>query len=152
MSAAGGDYRNAARRRPELHEAWLRLGRAKAHLGDRDEARRVLTQVAQQAQVAMRYLAYLFLAELAEQQHLQADAISAYQSALALLPTAQAPLLSLSRLSDASGDRASALTWLARSVNAIGPERPEPWWEYQLGQSWMLEGRLAELRLMGLRR
>ena len=38
--------------------------------------------------VAMRYLAYLFLAELAEQQHLQADAISAYQSALALLPTA----------------------------------------------------------------
>ena len=152
MRAAGGDYRNAVRRRPELHEAWLRLGRTKAHLGDRDEARRVLTQVAQKAPVAMRYLAYLFLAELAEQQHLLADAISAYQSALALLPTAQAPLLSLSRLSDASGDSGSALKWLARSVNAIGPGRPEPWWEYQLGQSWMLEGRLAQLRLMGLGR
>ena len=69
MSAAGGDYRNVVRRRPDLHEAWLRLGRTRAHLGDRDEARRVLTQVGQKAPVAMRYLAYLFLAELAERQH-----------------------------------------------------------------------------------
>ena len=46
MSAAGGDYQAAARRRPDLHEATLRWGRINVLLGDRTAARRALDEVA----------------------------------------------------------------------------------------------------------
>lgn len=151
MSAAGRDYQEAARNRPDLHEATLRWGRINRHLGDRKTARRALGQVASSdAPTPLKYLARIFLGELSELEQQPADAVTEYQAALALVPSAQAPMLALSRLCDAADDDPCASQWLQRSLDATRRNRPDPWWQYQRGQAWMLDGRLAQLRAEGL--
>lgn len=151
MSAAGRDYQDAARRQVDLHEATLRWGRINRHLGDRRAARRALGQVAaSDAPIALKYLARIFLGDLSELEQQPADAVTEYQAALALVPSAQAPMLALSRLCDAAADVPCASQWLQRSFDATRRNRVDPWWQYQRGQAWMLEGRLARLRAGGL--
>ncbi len=151
MSAAGRDYQEAARNHPDLHEATLRWGRINRHLGDRRAARRALGQVASSdAPTPVKYLARIFLGELSELEQQPADAVTEYQAALALVPSAQAPMLALSRLCDAAADERCASQWLQRSFDATRRNRVDPWWQYQRGQAWMLQGRLARLRAEGL--
>ena len=151
MSAAGRDYQEAARNQADLHEATLRWGRINRHLGDRRAARRALGQVASSdAPTALKYLARIFLGELSELEQQPADAVTEYQAALALVPSAQAPMLALSRLCDAAADVPCASQWLQRSFDATRRNRVDPWWQYQRGQAWMLEGRLARFRAEGL--
>jgi tetratricopeptide (TPR) repeat protein len=151
MSAAGGDYQAAARRQPDLYEATLRWGRINAQLGDRDAARRALDQVAaSSAPPHLRYLAQLFLGDLAERERQPHRAREAYESALALFPTAQAPMLALSLLCDSAGEPACARRWLSRSLAAAGSGRLDPWWVYQRGQAWLGDQRLAAFRARGL--
>ena len=151
MSAAGRDYQVAARNQADLHEATVRWGRINRHLGDRRTARRALGQVASSdAPTALKYLARLFLGELSELERQPAEAAKEYGAALALVPSAQAPMLALSRLCDAVADDACARQWLQRSFDATKRNRVDPWWQYQRGQAWMLEGRLARLRAEGL--
>jgi hypothetical protein len=151
MSAAGRDYQEAARTQADLHEATLRWGRINRHLGDRRAARRALGRVGGGgARAALKYLARIFLGELSELEQLPADAVTEYQAALALVPSAQAPMLALSRLCDAAADVPCASQWLQRSFDATRRNRVDPWWQYQRGQAWMLEGRLARFRAEGL--
>ncbi|MBK5297391.1 MAG: hypothetical protein JJE40_09545 [Vicinamibacteria bacterium] len=151
MSAAGRDYQEAARNQADLHEATLRWGRINRHLGDRRAARRALGQVAaSDAPTPLKYLARIFLGELSELEQQPADAVAEYQAALALVPSAQAPMLALSRLCDAAADDPCASQWLQRSFDATRRNRVDPWWQYQRGQAWMLEGRLTRLRAEGL--
>jgi len=151
MSAAGGDYQAAARRQPDLYEATLRWGRINAQLGDRDAARRALDEVAaSSAPPHLRYLAQLFLGDLAERERQPHRAREAYESALALFPTAQAPMLALSLLCDGDGEPACARRWLSRSLAAAGSGRLDPWWVYQRGQAWLGDQRLAAFRARGL--
>jgi tetratricopeptide (TPR) repeat protein len=151
MSAAGRDYQEAARNQADLHEATLRWGRINRHLGDRRAARQALGQVAaSDAPTALKYLARIFLGELSELEQQPADAVTEFQAALALVPSAQAPMLALSRLCDAAADVPCASQWLQRSFDATRRNRVDPWWQYQRGQAWMLEGRLARLRAEGL--
>ena len=151
MSAAGRDYQAAARNQADLHEATLRWGRINRHLGDRRTARRALGQVAaSDAPTALKYLARIFLGELSELEQQPAEAVTEYQAALALVPSAQAPMLALSRLCDAAADVPCASQWLQRSFDATRRNRVDPWWQYQRGQAWMLEGRLARFRAEGL--
>jgi tetratricopeptide (TPR) repeat protein len=151
MSAAGRDYQEAARNHPDLHEATLRWGRINRHLGDRRAARRALGQVASSdAPTPLKYLARIFLGELSELEQQPADAVTEYEAALALVPSAQAPMLALSRLCDAAADDRCASQWLQRSLDATRRNRVDPWWHYLRGQAWMVEGRLARLRAEGL--
>lgn len=151
MSAAGRDYQDAARRQADLHEATLRWGRINRHLGDRRAARRALGQVAaSDAPTALKYLARIFLGDLSELEQQPADAVTEYQAALALVPSAQVPMLALSRLCDAAADVPCTSQWLQRSFDATRRNRVDPWWQYQRGQAWMLEGRLSRLRAGGL--
>ena len=153
MSAAGGDYRAATRRRPELYEATLRWGRICSHLGDRNEARRALDEVAASDGPAhLRYLAHLFLGDLAEREQQPDRARLAYESALALVPTAQAPMLALSLLCDGAGEPECARRWLSRSMAATGRGRLDPWWAYQRGQAWLGDSRLVAFRARGLQK
>ena len=151
MSAAGRDYQAAARGQADLHEATLRWGRINRHLGDRKTARRALDQVAaSDAPAALKYLARIFLGELSELEQQPAAAVTEYEAALALVPSAQAPMLALSRLCDAAADGPCASRWLQRSFDATRRNRVDPWWQYQRGQAWMLEGRLKTFRAEGL--
>ena len=153
MSAAGGDYQAAMRRQPDLHEATLRWGRICTYLGDRKEARRALDRVAaSDAPANLRYLAHLFLGDLAEREQQPDRARAAYESALALVPTAQAPMMALSLLCDSVADNDCARRWLSQSMAATGRGRLEPWWAYQRGQAWLGERRLAAFREKGLQR
>lgn len=150
MSAAGGDYQAAARRQPDLHEATVRWGRINMHLGDRAAARRALDQVAaSDAPAPLRYLAHLFLGDLAEREQQPDRARASYEAALTLIPTAQAPMLALSLLCDGSGDSAGARRWLAQSLSATGRGRLDPWWAYQRGQAWLGDARLVAFRRRG---
>lgn len=151
MSAAGGDYEAATRRQPDLYEATVRWGRINTHLGDRTAARRALDQVAaSDAPAQLRYLAYLFLGDLAEREQQPDRARAAYESALTLIPTAQAPMLALSLLCDGAGESACARRWLAQSLAATRRGRLDPWWAYQRGQAWLGDARLAAFRATGL--
>lgn len=151
MSAAGGDYAAASRRQPDLYEATLRWGRINTHLGDRTAAHRALdTVAASNAPAQLRYLAQLFLGDLAEREQQPDRARAAYESALALFPTAQAPMLALSVLCDGSGDPACARQWLSKSMAATGRGRLDPWWAYHRGQAWLGDARLVAFRARGL--
>lgn len=152
MSAAGEDYRLASRRQPDLDEATLRWGRINSHLGDHKEARRAFERVATgDAPALLRYLAQLFQGDLADREQRPDEARAAYEAASVLYPSAQAPLLSLSRLCDAAGDQTCARRWLTRSLAATKPGRVDPWWDYQRGQAWRLQERLSRFRARGLR-
>jgi tetratricopeptide (TPR) repeat protein len=149
-SQALGDYEDAARLQPDLHEAWLRAGRMRAHLGDEGGARIALNRVVSDAPSSMQYLAHLFLAAIAESGRDHDEAMASYKSALSLYPTAQVPLLSLSHISDASGGTEEALAWLMRSAAAVNPGRVEPWSLYRRGQAGLFTERLARLRRLGI--
>lgn len=141
------DFEDALERQPDLHEARLRLGRVKSHLGNRNAARQDLEEVtASDAPARLRSLAWLFLGELEEQERRRDQAREAYERALALSPAAQAPMLALSRLCDAGGDRDCARRWLQRSFDALGRDRADPWWDYLRGQAWQSGPRLTSLR------
>ena len=153
MSAAGGDYTAAARLRPDLYEATLRWGRVNAHLGDRKAARRALDEVvASDAPAHLRYLAQLFLGDLAEREQEPDRARAAYESALALFPAAQAPMLALSRLCDSAAEPECARRWLSQSMAAAGRGRLDPWWDYPRGQGWLKDKRLVAFRERGLQK
>ena len=153
MSAAGGDYQAATSRQPDLYEATLRWGRINMHLGDRKAARRALDEVAaSDGPVNLRYMAQLFLGDLAEREQQPDRARAAYESALALFPTAQAPMLALSLLCDSAADSECARRWLSQSMAATGRGRLEPWWAYQRGQAWLGDKRLVAFRARGLQK
>ena len=153
LSAAGGDYQAATRRQPDLYEATLRWGRINMHLGDLKAARRALDEVAgSDAPANLRYMAQLFLGDLAGRQQQVDRAREAYESALALFPTAQAPMLALSLLCDSAADSDCARRWLSQSMAATGRGRLEPWWAYQRGQAWLGDQRRVAFRARGLQK
>jgi hypothetical protein len=59
-----------------------------------------------------------------------AEALARYRAALALFPSAQAPLIALSRLQDGMGDAAAASESLEHSFAATTARRVDPWWWY----------------------
>jgi tetratricopeptide (TPR) repeat protein len=128
-------------------EAHLRLGRVHALLGDTRKATRELSPLAaSEARPAIRYLAFVFRASLAEDGGERDLARSCYREALVLYPDAQAPLLALSRLQDEAGDEAGARSWLERSFKAVSSHQADPWWDYGRGPLWSFDDKLGALR------
>lgn len=151
LSEAGDDYQRALKRRPGLHEAALRLGRVRGLLGNLDDAREVLERVtASDAPTYLRYVAWLFMGELAEEERAADTARAAYRRAVELMPHAQAPMSALSRLCDAEADAVCARRWLDQSFAAADADRPDPWSLYPHGQAWLLDARLERFRHGGL--
>ena len=127
-------------------EAHLHLGRVHALLGDTRKATRELSPLAaSEARPAIRYLALVFLASLAEDGGERAQS-RVYREALVLYPDAQAPLLALSRLQDEAGDEAGARAWLERSFKAVNSHQADPWWDYGRGPLWSFDDRVGALR------
>lgn len=149
---AGDDFARALDRRPDLHEARLRLGHARALRGrDKEAAAAYAVVVSSDAPPNLRYLAHVFAGELADEAGDTAAARQHYEAALQLYPAAQRPKLALSAACFSAGDRACADTWLERSMAEVSTDRADPWWTYADGQAWLADRRLAAFRARGLR-
>jgi tetratricopeptide (TPR) repeat protein len=130
-------------------EARLRLGRVLGHLGKHSDAAAMLRPLAAQLHDRrLRYFAELFLGtEEGALGHVN-EARASFERAAALFPTAQSPLLALSDLHRASGNRAAALQALQRleKLPAEIDAREDPWRKYH--ESFAADGdqQLAAVR------
>jgi hypothetical protein len=147
---ARDDFRKASRLSPDLAEARLRLGRVQGLLGEAPAAATLGGVASSGAPPFLRYLAYLFRAELSERAGNLPGARNDYESAFGTWPQAQAPKLALSRIAMSSGDAGSARRWLERSLEEADAGRIDPWWDYLQGQAWRGDERLASFRRRGL--
>lgn len=123
-------YSQALRAQPHLHEARLRLGRVLQLGGDSQAAQRELQQVgAGDAEPELRYLAELFLGNLAEERHDWTEARSRYLAAAALAPQAPSARLALIALEAGSGEPVATTPTTTATGGATDEER-DPWWTY----------------------
>lgn len=141
LGRAAGLYADVLAKRPDEHEARVRLGRVQFLQGRLDDARKTLAAVDARAGKRSRYLTALFLAALHEQAGSARAARQAYQQAIEAWPTAQTPRVALGRLLSREGNRAAAAALIAAL-----PAEPEaldlaadPWAWYYLGQAWRLD-------------
>jgi tetratricopeptide (TPR) repeat protein len=114
-------------------EARLRLARVVGRLGGHEEAVALLRQtLPPDGDVRFDYFRSLFLGtELGATGRVDL-ARESFEHAIALYPTAQAPLIAMSDLYRRRGDRESALDALRRleALPADTAKRTDPWWDY----------------------
>jgi tetratricopeptide (TPR) repeat protein len=141
-------YKRALERNPKLIEARIRLGRVLGLRGRHEEAIAQLRQGQAIEEPILQYYAHLFLGGEFEALGNEAGARQSYERAAALVPTAQSPLLGLSRLADQAGDRAAARALIAQVLKlpANGQERADPWWVYEVVQARDVDELVADVR------
>ena len=141
-------YKRALDRKPTFIEARIRLGRVIGQRGRHAEAIEQLRQGRTAEEPLLQFYAHLFLGREFEALGNGAEARQSYERAADLAPTAQSPLLGLSRLADQSGDRAAAREWITRVLQLpeADRERADPWWVYEIVQARAVDGLLADLR------
>jgi tetratricopeptide (TPR) repeat protein len=116
--------------------------------GRHDEAVEQLKQGLTAVEPVLQYYANLFLGGEFEALGNGEEARRSYERAAALAPTAQSPLIGLSRVADSAGDRAAAREAIRRVLTLPSSDfaRPDPWWVYELAQGRHVDRLLAELR------
>jgi tetratricopeptide (TPR) repeat protein len=118
-----------------FYEAHLHLGRVMGLLGDHEEAVGVLQQAYPfLADSRLRYYCSLFLGkELAGLSRYE-DARAYYETASAMYPVSQSPLLGLSRLAHIQGNYGSALSRIVEAVELPedGGVADDPWMFYDV--------------------
>jgi tetratricopeptide (TPR) repeat protein len=140
-------YKRALERNPTLAEARIRLGRVLGLRGRHQEAVEQLRLGRTAEEPVLQFYAHLFLGREFEVLGNGGEARQSYERAAALEPTAQSPLLGLSRVAEQAGDRAAAREFVAR-ILALPPDdsdRADPWWVYEIVQARGLDGQLADL-------
>jgi tetratricopeptide (TPR) repeat protein len=141
-------YRRALQGNPTFVEARIRLGRVLALRGRHKEAIEQLRQGQDADEPLLQFYAHLFLGGEFEALGNGPEARRSYERAAAIQPTAQTPLLGLSRVADQAGDRAAAREIVARvfELPANDLERADPWWVYEVAQARGADGLLADVR------
>lgn len=125
-------YREALRAQPDLHEARLRLGHVLQLREETRAARAELEKVATgHAPAELRYLARLFLGDLAEARQDWTGAVAHYRTAVALVPQATSARLALCASRGLADDPAAATreALVVLETRGADPER-DPWWTY----------------------
>jgi tetratricopeptide (TPR) repeat protein len=126
--AAFGEVPNGSDLSQEAH---LRVGHSRAVLGDAARARSELEPLTGQDRgLPIQYLALLALGAVDEAEGKRDAAEARYRDAMARFPTAQAPMLAVSRLHDEAGDTRGAGEWMERSFALPADGRVDPWWSY----------------------
>lgn len=142
-------YREALEAQPDLHEARLRLGHVLQLRGETAAARTELERVAAGgAPDDLRYLARLFLGDLAEARRDWAGAVAHYRAAVELEPQAISARLALSASRGLADDPAAATHEALTVLETRGadPER-DPWWTYLRPGRHQVAAALSALRL-----
>lgn len=136
MNQAARHFVRVLELNPAMVEARVRLGHAYSALGRHESAVEELGRALADADdPVVRYYALLFLGRAHESLGDDAAALQAYRGAASTSTHAQSALLSISRLSEASGDlpAARAATERVLDLPADDPARVDPWWVYHLG-------------------
>jgi tetratricopeptide (TPR) repeat protein len=140
-------YRRALERNPALVEARIRLGQVLGRRGRHEEAVNVLRQGQASGEDLLQYYAHLFLGREFEALQNGPEARRSYERAAMLYPTAQSPMLGLSRVADRAGDRAAARAAVQRMLALPGAgELSDPWWVYDHAQARNVDQLLEALR------
>ena len=133
LSFAAAAYQRALERDPFLVEARLRLGRVRYLRNSRQEAEAELRRaLADATTVRQRYLAHLFLGELAQVEKDFSRARTEYEAARAEAPQFQTPHIAIGFVAQMSGD-AAALKELSAAAARPGETDRDPWAGYQNG-------------------
>ena len=149
LRQADGFFKRALEIKPDAVETRLRQGRVQGELGRHAEAAILLEQATHAATSSpMAYYADLFLGAEREALGRFDAARSSYESAAALYPRAQSPLIALSQLARRSGDRAGALRSIEQLfvLPASRDEHDDPWWAYYLYQARDAEALIDAVR------
>jgi hypothetical protein len=141
-------YKRALERNPKLIEARIRLGRVLGLRERHEEAVAQLRQAQTVEEPLLQFYLHLFLGREFEALGNGPEARQSYERAVELVPTAQSPLLGLSRVADEAGDRTAAREAVARVLKLPIPdeERADPWWVYEVVPARGADGLLADLR------
>jgi tetratricopeptide (TPR) repeat protein len=150
LDKAADRFREALSLDDGLTEARVRLGRVLQERGKPRDARRELEAAVAASPpppTAVHYLGTLFLGEVLEDQGDAPGAIARYRETVERWPECQSAHLSLSRAFEAAGDRDAAFAAL-RPLWRPESDRKcfDPWWFYNDGQSWRLNGLIETLR------
>jgi tetratricopeptide (TPR) repeat protein len=144
LSLAERFYERVLEVAPGFHEARVRYGRVLGERRHHEEAVRELEKANSARGELVQYYAALFLGGELEALGKDDDARRAYERAAKLSPTAQSPLLGLSRVATGR-DRAAAREALLKLAEQepAADTRDDPWWLYDLsagrGAGIMLE-------------
>ena len=134
LQAARRALRRAVDADPQAEVAWLHLARVSHLLGD-DEAARVEASavLAQAASPANKYVAELLMGSIHQAAQRFDQARASFERAAALYPTAQSPLVALSQVARAAGNRAEAVRSVERlaALPQAADGRRDPWWSYE---------------------
>ena len=131
LEPATQEFRLALKADSRFALARLHLGRIH-FLADDNRARADLEQaLADATDPSTRYLAHLFLGEVAERDKRQSDALREFEAAIAVGPRYQTGYVAAARMADALGesDRARELAMACVAVE----KNEDPWWDYQVG-------------------
>ena len=141
-------YKRVLERNPKQIEARIRLGRVLGLRGRHEEAIAQLRQAEPVEEPILQFYVHLFLGAEFEAQGNGVEARRSYERAKTAAPTAQSPLLGLSRLAEEAGDRAAARELIARVLELprVEPERGDPWWIYEIVQARAVDEVVADLR------
>jgi len=141
-------YKRALDRNSRFIEARIRLGRVLGLRGRHEEAVAQLRQGQKADEPLLQFYTHLFLGGEFEALGNGAEARQSYERAAALVPTAQSPLLGLSRVADQAGDKAAAREAVTRllQIPFHDEERADPWWSYEIVQARGVDGLLNDLR------
>lgn len=138
-------YRAAAAFPSVASEARVRLAFLELMRGRLDEARTLLEEAAVPSDSFVRYLKYLFIGRVFEQQGDVPAAAAAYGEACAVIPMAQSATIAWASALSRTGhaDAASALTTRMLQVE---PRVVDPWQEYLRSEWRHLDGWMTQLR------
>ncbi|MBI1872299.1 MAG: hypothetical protein HYS05_00240 [Acidobacteria bacterium] len=127
-------------------EAQLHLGRVLHLRGQRAEAMERLTPIAERSgKAVLRYLAYLFLGAIYEDEAGWTEAERCYRAAIELQPREQSADVALSALFDRLGRRRDSYDHLVGALKNGPRLSSDPWWTYVFGppQEMLLPGFLS---------
>jgi tetratricopeptide (TPR) repeat protein len=132
LEAAARAYGLALKADSHMAVARIHLGRV--HFLQRDSRARADLEraLADATDVGTRYLAYVFLGDLAESDKRPADALREYEAAMTVGPRYQTAYVAAARMADALGEFERARE-IALALVGI-EKREDPWWNYRLGE------------------
>ncbi len=132
LDAAARAYGLALKADSHMTVARIHLGRV--HFLQHDSrARADLEQaLAEATNIGTRYLAHVFLGDLAESDKRPADALREYEAAMTVGPRYQTAYVAAARMADALGEFERARE-IALALVGI-EKREDPWWNYRLGE------------------
>jgi tetratricopeptide (TPR) repeat protein len=137
---------------PSRTEAKLHLARVLQVMGRLDEALPLFHEVAAAGESRQRYLAFLFVGELARRRSRLAEARDDFTRAREAWPTGQAAAVALAETLHRLGERAAAASALTEAIEDRGrPSPPDPFRTYHFGDRTEQKRLLEAVKSLALR-